>query len=595
MTKKSKKLKIILLAVALVLIVQLVGGIGMLAGGRAWTHGYSGMIELSAEVQEDGSFLLTVDRNEEDYGLGNIALERMVDTINEQQSLDVDIIAGATETSAAALACAERALKGAGVDPGQLEAGQREADDPLEYSCDVVVVGAGGAGLTAALTAARNGSEVIVVEKLGMAGGSTVRSGGMLLAAGTEQQNYNGVRDSGAALASYLYALCDETASVQNRIVTLAEHSADNLAFLESLGVQFSDSLFTGMGSSVRRVHLAVDPKGNGSGAAIVQALLAACEREGVQFVYNSEVYELTRDITGGITGVRARRPDGAELTVQAGATVLATGGYDRSDLLIREYNPAGALPAYAYSAPGNTGEGIRLAQQAGAQVFDGSLVAELYDFYAGSNNSGGLMVTPTGQRFADESRPAFWLGSAIQKAGFGYAWLITDAAGYKSSFANGLEQNTVVTADSIEALGQMINAVGLQSTVYNYNQACLAGRDDQYGKSADSLRAIGDGPYYAVRYTLKSYGTMGGVRTTTTGQAMSAIGNVPGLFACGEAANGSYMSGYYPGFGASLAQVIESGRATGLGASEYASENHGEQDFNIVLAGEEDEEDGRR
>lgn len=244
MSNRITKRKILLFALLIALIAALVGGVGLLAGGRARVHGYSGTIVMSAEVQEDGSFRLQVDRHKEDYGLGSIALARVVDAVNEQQNLDVDLISGATETSAAALECARKALENAGIDTGSLQGTESGGGEGfVDYSCDVVVVGAGGAGLTAALSAAQNGSQVIVVEKMGMAGGSTVRSEGMLMAAGTELQAYNGVRDGSASFSSFLYGLCDPLISRQNRIVTLSEHSADNLKMLEDLGVRFSDTL----------------------------------------------------------------------------------------------------------------------------------------------------------------------------------------------------------------------------------------------------------------------------------------------------------------------------------------------------------------
>ncbi len=579
MPKLSNKSKIIFAILLCGAVVAVLGGIGLLGGGRARVQGYSGSIEMSAEVREDGGFRLTIDKHSEGYGIGDLALDRVVDAVNAQQNLDVDIISGATETSAAAIECARMALEQAGVDIEALEAGtDRKGGEFIDHSCDVVVVGAGGSGLTAALTAAQNGSRVIVVEKMGIAGGSTVRSEGMLLAAGTELQAYNGVKDSSSSLASYLYALSNEKISQQNRIVSLAEHSAENLLLLEELGVRFSDTLLASEDNGIARVHLAVDPKGNGGGGTIVKSLLTACEAAGVQFLYNSEVYELARDIAGEIIGVRAKTPDGDVVTVWANATIIATGGYDRNAVLIDDYNASKALPAYSYSAPGNTGDGIKLSQQAGAKILDGSLIAELYDFYAGSNGSAGLLVTPAGERFVDESLSAFRQGSAIQTAGYGTAWLITDSKGHKSGFNAGIEKGTVIKADSIEALAQAINAPNLVNAVKTYNSLCKAGADQAYGKSADHLDEVDGGPYYAVKYVLKSYGTMGGIRTNANGQATSAAGLVPGLYACGEAANGVYFSENYPGFGSTIAQALESGRLAGLGASEYAKSEQTKQ-----------------
>lgn len=326
-----------------------------------------------------------------------------------------------------------------------------------------------------------------------------------------------------------------------------------------------------------------------------MQPLLNACEEAGVQFVYNSEVYELIRDISGSVIGVRAEQTDGDVLTVWAKSVILATGGYDRSDVLLKTYNPGGGTPAYSYSSPGNTGDGIRLADQADAMILDGSLIAELHDFYAGTNDNAGLLVTPRGKRFADESRSALQLGSAIQQEGYSWAWLILDSrSAHSTALQNGIEQGYVLKADTIEELGQAMAAPSLPDTVSRYNAACESGVDNEFGKAAEYLKTVGAGPYYAVKYQLKSYGTMGGIRTATTGQVMGEVTAIPGLYACGEAANGVCLSGTFPGFGASLAQVIESGRIAGLSASEYAAQDHSQEVF-VTVEEEEDAKTSRR
>lgn len=582
MSKLTNKTKLLIAAAVCVVLVLVfvVCMVGTPSGG-AKVQGYSGPIEMSAEKNDDGTFTLQVVSHGEDYGLGDLAVNRIADAVNEQQNLDVDIISGATETSAAALDCARRALERAGIDTEALTEPQSGAvEEFIDLNCDVVVVGAGGSGLTAAYTAAMNGSEVVVVEKMGIAGGSTVRSGGLIMAAGTELQIYNGVRDTSASLASYLYALSNREVSQQNRIVALASHSAENIEMLQSVGVQFSDTLLGSEDGAMQRIHLAVDPNGNASGGAIVRVLLDACEEAGVRFVYNTEVYELARDISGAVIGVRGKNNNGSVVTVWADATVIATGGYDRSSTTIYDYNDPGVLPTYSYSAPGSTGDGIHLAEQVGADILSGTLIAELYDFYAGTNGSGGLLVTPSGVRFADESRSALRLGSLIQAAGSGSAWLIVQGSDYTERFDNAVAKGTVVGADTVEELASKLDAPSLAQTVREYNEACAAGVDTAFGKPAAYLRPIETGPFYAVSYSLKSYGTMGGIRTGASGHAVNESGNVPGLFACGEAANGAYLSGTYPGFGASLAQAIESGRTAGLGASEYAKQDRVQEVF---------------
>ncbi|MEG1060623.1 MAG: FAD-dependent oxidoreductase [Oscillospiraceae bacterium] len=592
MAKMSTKMKVLIISAICVVIVLAIGGCERIFAGRARVHGYSGYIEMTAELLNDGKFKIKVDRQNEGYGIGDLAVSRIVDEINEDQNPDVDIIAGATESSAAAIECAKHALKSAGIDPDSLAQSKddKENGEYIDYTCDVVVVGAGGAGLTAAISAAQNGANVILVEKMGLAGGTTVRSGGMVMAAGTEQQAYDGISDSTSSFAGFLYDHSGDSVQ-QNRLISLSEHSADNIKFLTDIGVSFSDTLLSTEDSPTPRIHLAVNAKGDASGGAIIKPLVEAAVAAGVRIIYNSEVYELTRDMVGEIMGVRAKQDDGDIITVWADATVLATGGYDRSSVFLQDFNKVPALPVYSYTSVGSTGEGIELARKAGAKILEGSLIAELYDFYANSNGSSGLLVTPDGARFVNEENSALAQGSAIQIAGYGTAYLITDSHGYKGSFKNGIKNETVVKADTLEQLAEILNAKQLVNTVKNYNQACAVGVDEEFGKSVESLKAIGRGPYYAVQYSLKSYGTMGGIRTNTGGQAMSEIGAVPGLFACGEAANGNCLSGSYPGNGASLAQVIDSGRLAGKSASEYSKSDHVQS---IIVTEEKDAKDSK-
>ncbi len=563
------------IAGALVLLTaSLVGGAAKLDAGRARVDGYRGEIEMTAQRNRDGSFTLTADRHNESYGIGDLAVDNVVRLVNEQQNLTVDVLSGATETSAAALECAALALENAGFDVEAMraEAERARSDEPqyIDYQCDVVVVGAGGAGLTAAVSAAQNGAEVLVVEKLGIAGGNTARADGYIMATNTALQEYGGVNDSPASMAGYLFAFAGGNVR-QNKLVSLAERSASNIEFLESLGVRFSQTLLSSGGDPTRRVHIAINEKGEASGGAIVKPLLRACDELGVKILYNLEVTELVRDLYGNVLGVRGVTAERDVVTIWADATVLATGGYDRSATMIEDYNKTSARPAYSYSSEGNTGDGLRLAQTVGAQLFKGSLIAELYDFSCGTNGSAGLLVTPSGERFADESADAFHLGGEVQRAGANGAYLILDGSADSAALRAGVASGAAYQADSIQALAQALGAPALAQTVESYNRQCAQRRDDQFGKDAAYLNALEDGPYYAVVYKLKSYGTMGGLKTNNNGQVSSSAGFVPNLFACGEVANGYHFDEVFPGFGASLAQVIDSGRMTGAFAAQYA------------------------
>ena len=569
-----KRKSLIICIACCVVAALLIGGNAYFDAGRGRTYGYQSWIEVTAQRLDNGSFFLTVDSEKETPALGDQAVERTIALINEGQTLDVDVLTGATISSSAALESATKALKHLGYDIDTLATRPSLTFEPQRLEkCDVVIIGAGGAGLTAAIEAAKYGADVVVVEKLGIAGGSTARSDGLIMATGSALQTYYGVNDTTASFAGFLYGFASENI-LQSRLIALAENSGANIDFLRENGVNFSESLIkTGGAESVERIHQITTSGGEAAGGALITPLRETAESLGVRFFYGADVNEILTDHYSNIIGVTARCLDGSELTVHAAATVIASGGYDRSPSLIREFSLGGQAPAFSYSGAGNTGDVTRLASDLGVKIIKGSLIAELRDFAAGTDSAGALLVNDLGSRFADESLDAFSLGSAVQSSGSGTAWLILDSAkasGKVEKLAGG--ESGVVSAAGLEELALKLGAANLPATVSRYNYMCVSNLDEDYGKPTRWLKEISDnGPYYAVPYKLASYGSLGGIRTNNRCQAMSNLAAVPGLYAAGEAAFGSYMDEGYPGFGASLAVVVDSGRIAGKNAAVYA------------------------
>ncbi|MEG0752161.1 MAG: FAD-dependent oxidoreductase [Oscillospiraceae bacterium] len=550
----------------------LIGGSTFLNAGRGRAYGYQSYIELTAEHMDDDGFFLSVDRQGETKAIGDQAVNRTVERINETQSLDIEVLTGATVSSTAALQSAEQALRRAGFDTESLA---KRPDQDFEQDrtdrCDVVIVGAGGAGLTAAIEAAKAGVDVIVVEKLGIAGGSTARSEGKIIASGSALQKYNGVKDTVAGFAGFLYGFASENV-LQSRLIGVAERSAVNLEFLKENGVRFSDTLLSdGSNEMVDRVHLVVGENGQSGGGAIVTPLREAAEALGVKFYYCAEVDEIITSALSETRGIHAKCADGSSLTVLAEATVIACGGFDRNPVLIEEFSTGRSAPALSYSGIGSTGEVIELASDIGALIIKGSLIAELRDFSANTDNIHGLLVNPVGERFANEAKTQLELGSAVQRGGYGNAWLILDSSASTRAVRSLVEEGVVVQANSIEELSKTLKSKELVSTVTRYNENCKNRVDEDYAKDSRFMKQIDKGPFYAVPYRIASYGSLGGIRTNNRCQAMSNIAVVPGLYACGEAAFGSYMDKDFPGFGASLTIVIDSGRMAGKMAAQYA------------------------
>ncbi len=553
---------------------MLVGGSTLLSANRGRTYGYSSFVELSAQKYSDGSFNICIDSEGESGAIGSLAVERVVEQINEKQSLNIDTVTGATVSSAAALESAAKALAGVGFDTNELKQKQDllSTADITEH-CDVVVVGAGGAGLTAAISAAKAGAKVIVVEKLGIPGGSTARSDGKIAATGSSLQQYFGVVDNVSSFAGYMMGYSDEKDS-QNRIMLLAEHSGANIDFLSDCGVRFSENILSiSDEEDAQRDHVALDKNGNAGGAAIVLPLLETAKELGVRFIYESTVNGLLRSVYGDVEGVKATTKDGGTLTVKAGATILATGGYDRASARCTEYNAHSTVPAASYSGVGGTGDGVLLAEQAGAKILEGSLMAELYDFSLNTNSEYGLLITPRGDRFVNESLGAFELGSALQERGFSNAYMLFDSVTASAAVRDAASDGSgkVISSTTMMGLEAALKCSGLSAAVNRYNLLCDSKLDSDYGKERRYMKPLDSGPFYAVPYELASYGTLGGIRSNNKCQAMSAISVVPGLYAAGEVSNGAYFRTGIPDGGVTLAQVVETGRIAGQNAATFA------------------------
>lgn len=564
-----KHKRILALALCLCTVLSLVS-CALFGSTTASAEGYGGKITLRAEKQEDGTFLLTVEKHSETPGFGDVALTRLLDILNGEQTLAVDALSGATVTTTAAMQAAEKALDRAGFDTDELKSRVPFTNiEVISLDYEVVIVGAGGAGLTAAISAAEAGAKVLVLEKLGVAGGSTARSYGYIMASGTPQQDFDLIEDSSASFAGHLAAFAPGADG--SRLIDLADHSAVNLARLVALGVPVTERVSASWeGQAPERVHEIGTDEGL-SGGYIIQPLLDRCEQLGVTVFYNTEAVSLRVTPTMEVAGVVAKDQFGNTYDIYADATVLATGGFDKNDTLLQDVIGCSAADIVSVSGLGSTGDGLQMAMDAGALVSGGAPLGELYDYYADTNGTFGLLVTPAGERFANEAGRSFDVSGSLYAEGYARAYYITDKRGYSAAFKQGVENGDILTADTIEGLASAMGAPDLAYTVENYNRMCERGVDTLFGKPAQYLDDITVGPFYAVPYLSKTYGTVGGLSTNIGCMVLGEYGPIPGLYAAGELANSDFFSCVYPGFGASLAQTLETGRAAGVNAARYS------------------------
>ena len=567
-----------LLSLALVLSGAVALAEGFAAGTYTGTaQGFGGDVTATVTLSETEITDIQVIGDQETDGLGSVAIEQLPPKMLEVQSPNVDAMSGATVTSNAIIEAVTAALSQAGVDASSLVPKEAE-DKALEeqtLEADVVVIGAGGAGMTAAITAHEAGKEVILLEKMPYAGGNTTKSTGGMNAAETSVQAELGIEDS-------VQTFIDDTMTGGKNVndlalvTTMAENSAEAIDWLASIGAPLPEVSFSG-GATNKRIHR---PEGGAAvGPYLVEKLLAKIGEDEISLLYNTEATELIVE-DGAVTGVKATG-DGIRYTINADAVVLATGGFGANLEMCAAYNPdlAGFVTT---NSPCATGDGIKMAEAVGAATVDMEQIQIHPTVYQATSlmvtesvrGGGAILVNASGERFVDEMETRDVVSAAEIAQEGGYAYLVFDQAqrdnlsAIDSYVSNGL----TVQADTIEDLAtQMgVDAANLQATVEAWNQAVAEQNDEAFGRTTGMDVDISVAPFYAIQIAPGIHHTMGGVKIDTTASVISVDGEpIPGLFAAGEVTGGVHGANRIGGN--AVADIIVFGRIAGQSAADYA------------------------
>ena len=541
--------------------------------------GHNGELKVSVTVDENSIIEVKVVEHVESNGIADAALTNVPAAIVEEQSLAVDIATGATVSSRAVLSAVGAALKEAGADIDQLKVKKEKtvSTETITHESDVVIVGGGVAGLSAAVEAANAGAKVILVEKLPITGGNTARSGGKILAAGTEIQKANGVTNDNADLYFNHLMTVGENKVDPVKIKAIADNSVANFEWLEENGVEFSkdiEPLHEKYTPARGHYVSAQDGKEeqDGHGWAITQPLEAQARKMGVEILFETPAKKLLTNQAGDVVGIECENADGQTVIVNSKTVILATGGFDKNKELMAEYLPL-VKPVHVTSSTGNTGDGLIMAKEVGAKIEAGGGAILLYlDLGTGVGEAKGLYVDTTGSRFTDESD--FWFSRSKplldrEETGMYY---ITDNAGALDNFEKLVEAGKIIKEDTVEALQGKLGMTELVSTVERYNTLAKNGKDEDFNKSAEYLKAVENGPFYAIPFLPVTSGTFGGPITNEKGQVIANNGGViKGLYAAGEVANGDLFHKEYPGSGSSISAGVQMGRVSGVEAAKEA------------------------
>ena len=420
---------------------------------------------------------------------------------------------------------------------------------------DVAVIGGGGAGLSAAIAAAEAGKSVMLMEKIGFLGGTTMLSSGIIPATGTQEQIDFGVTDDSVG-ANARDILRPSNYSVRQELVyTVAEKAKDMVDWLRGMGVKWTlmNSLF--YGQSEYRMHQA-----EGSGAGMTKVMIDYLGSfENVTSVVNTKVEGLLLE-DGKVVGCYGTDADGEAFALKAANTVLATTGFGNNDEMLQKYCPE-ILPAVKIVSTGATGEGIKWGEQLGAKLanmgaYQGYAFHTVDDDRSGEQsvlNNGGIFVNEQGKRFCNEYGGYSEITPHVlaQSNHLCYEVFTDIQAATCPLFEGWKEKGIVFTGDTPEALAEAIgvDTEAFVKTIEEYKAGIEKG-EDRWNKCR--LPENFDGPYYAVKNTGEIRHTQGGLATDVACHVLKEDGSlIPGLYAAGGCTEGfssgdgaAYMSG---------------------------------------------------
>lgn len=565
----------------------------------ASAQGNNGPVELSVTFSQDAITEITIGKHGETQGISDAAFEKIPAAIMENQSLGIDAISGATYTSNAILDAVADCVTQAGGDPEALRAvaveggGDTQGTVLADSEVDVLVIGGGGAGLSAALSASQEGASVILVEKLSALGGNTFRCGGAFNSADPERQKdipmtealssavekvlaHEDVSEEHAKLKAEVQKQWDEYKASGSTTLfdtpewhalqsidagdyegnvelvrTLTSNTLDTLNWLTDNGVEWTDQVSTVVGALWNRSHQTP----NNSGSDIIAALEKNATDSGVEIYLDSKAEELIVE-DGRVAGAIITNSKGEKVTVKAGkGVIMATGGFSANVEMRVKYNTQWediGESLTTNNSPGATGDGIVMGEAVGANLVGmGWIQLMPLNGVSGGGISGyvnsSLYCNKEGKRFVAEDQRRDVLAAAVLAQTDKLFYIVCDqkeaelrgmtpeVLGYMVD--NGLIYSGETIAELAESMG--VPADALEQTVKEFNEAVKADKPDEFGRTTWE-NTIETGPFYAPSFSPAVHHTMGGLEINSNAEVINTDGQViPGFYAAGEVTGG--------------------------------------------------------
>ncbi len=506
------------------------------------SDGRNGPIEVAVTIKNGKIVDAEVIKDFESPNIADIAKKTIITQFLEEGSTaTLDAVSGATITSNALFDAIDEALA---ISQGTKKAAIIYKDS--EY--DIVIIGAGGAGLTAATEASSKGAKVLVLEKMGIIGGNSNYSTGGINASYTKEQQRLGIKDSKEVFFNDTMK-GGQYLNDPELVTTLVENSADMIEWLQSpmIGADLSDVGAFG-GATNKRIHR---PKGGQAiGAHLVPLLQKAALNQGAEIRLNNKAIDILSD-NGKVCGVKVAY-EGGEYTVHTKAVIVATGGFGANPEMV-EFYQASLAGFSTTNHKGATGDAFAMVEKFDAQLIQMEQIQTHPTVVKGTGimiteavrGNGAILVNKNGRRFVNEMETRDIVSAAILKCPEKVAYLIFDQGVRDSlkAIETYSKQNLLSHGANLTELARVISidAVALEYTIDEYNKAVLAKHDSEFERNPASMeRTISKAPFYAIEVEPAIHHTMGGLKINSKAQVLNKKGKaIPGLFAAGEVTGG--------------------------------------------------------
>lgn len=452
-----------------------------------------------------------------------------------------------------------------------------EGAGDAERSSEVLIVGAGGSGLAAAVSLAEAGRSVVVIEALTMVGGATSCAEFQTV---TTKDGVEGKNDKDA-MFEFWWANSEQKAN-EGLVRQVADNCAETLAWLEGLGLDLYDMAQEGEQLSSPMFFRTPDPEGHlvaGNGGIVTNLLQAKLDELGGVIYTNTEARTLLVDDSGAVVGVEALK-DGKPVTFRASKVVLASGGFtggagEEGEVLEKYFPVLLGSNILNHDFAGSTGHGIMMAEEIGALTrFDGqgcrgNLVIQGDGKFGhgivGMAEGSIVMVNGDGERFANEANPMVRqvFNAALENKGTDGLYAFVPQAALFPEIADDVKNGYAFQGDSVADVARQAGVdASVQETVEAYNANAANGADDPLGKPAEKLVPIEGDPINLYKVWVRIGGSIGGIMTDEKTQVLGVDGGIiPNLYAVGDCANTNFHYKTYQGSGTGTCWAMNSGR----------------------------------